>query len=60
MPYLNTEKKAKYNNAIIEIIKIIQDDKLNFEGNLNYIITKLIIGINPSNYKEMNGIIGAL
>jgi len=60
MPYILDEKREKFEAEINKLIEKLAEDKENFEGNLNYIFTKLILGLKLNGYKEMNGAIGTL
>lgn len=60
MPYIKQEKRKNFDRAIKELVQELEKDKDNVEGNLNYVFSKIIWKLNPKDYKEMNGIIGAL
>ena len=67
MPYIKQEDREKLNIYINNIVAILQENPDKIEGNLNYVITKITKDLFRSlklglliNYKNMNGIIGAL
>lgn len=63
MPYIVEEKRALLNPAIIRLADAVRalEDEANFAGNLNYIISKLLLSLYPApNYQRFNDMIGAL
>ncbi len=63
MPYIVEEKRTFLNPAIKCLADAIRalDDDANFAGNLNYIISKLLVSLYPApNYQRFNDIVGAL
>jgi len=63
MPYILKEKRAVLNPAIRELADVFTSmkDDINFAGNLNYTITKLLFTLYPvPNYQRFNDMIGAL
>lgn len=66
MPYIKQEKRDLFDNMIedlhLELVNAECDDDLNnMEGNLNYIITKLLMKVYSSpSYSEINDAIGVL
>ena len=67
MPYITQDKREILNSAIDELHRLIVDlelddpDTNNTEGNLNYIITRLIRKVySTGNYREINDCMGML
>lgn len=60
MPYIKQEARQKFDELISTIVCYLEQDRKNFEGNLNYIVSSIIKRLTLTNYKEMNGAIGAL
>jgi len=62
MPYIEDHKFRKlYSSSTKELTSILKRiPKKKMHGHLNYILTKLIVDINPQGYKELNAIIGTL
>lgn len=66
MPYIVQEKRAVLDSAIIDLVdgfrQLESDDPdNNFEGNVNYAITKmLILAYGKTSYRDINDVIGAL
>lgn len=66
MPYISVEKRAVLDPGIIEVVDGLRqlecdDPDNNFEGNINYIITKLLVlAYGKTSYRDINDQIGAL
>ncbi len=66
MPYIVKEKREVLDSAIIDLVDSLRqlesdDPDNNFEGNVNYAITKLLIlAYGKTSYRDINDIVGAL
>ena len=65
MPYIKQEKRDVLDPAIDQLLNTIRelesDDPANdTEGNLNYIISKILDRLYVANYKELNNALGVL
>lgn len=61
MPYIPKSGRASYNGYIQNILNILNRyPKQKMSGELNYIITKLILDIVPMRYDDYNMILGVL
>lgn len=62
MPYIQDLKFRKlYDSLLKNVINILNRvPKKSQHGHLNYIFTRLILELNPENYREFNAIIGVL
>lgn len=64
MPYITQNKRAVLDKTIEELSFILndlkKDDSNNMEGNLNYIITRLIRLVYGTSYREINDCVGML
>ena len=66
MPYIVPDKRAVLDPGIIEVVdgfrQLESDDPdNNFEGNVNYAITKmLVLAYGKTSYRDINDVIGAL
>ncbi len=61
MPYIKDAKRTKYNKLLgqlVEILKALPSEEV--DGELNYIITKLLKEIYPLKYFHINKAIGVL
>jgi ribosomal protein S3AE len=61
LPYIKTANRAKYNivlRELIEILKTLPPEEV--DGELNYVITKLLKEIYPLRYFHINKAIGVL
>lgn len=61
MPYIKTAKRTKYNkflSEIAEILKALPPEEV--DGELNYVITKLLKEVYPLRYFHLNKAIGVL
>lgn len=55
MPYIRQEKRK----ALDEKIRAISDGVLTY-GELNYVITKLLLGMDGDSYEDLQNLIGTL
>ena len=66
MPYVKQDKRDVLDNAITQVVDALRqlesDDPLNnFEGNVNYTITKLLVSAySKISYRDINDVVGAL
>ncbi len=61
MPYIKTANRTKYNTVLkelIETLKALPPEEV--DGELNYVITKLLKEIYPLRYLHINKAIGVL
>jgi len=61
LPYIKTAKRTKYNkflSEIAEILKALPPEEV--DGELNYVITKLLKEVYPLRYFHLNKAIGVL
>ena len=61
MPYIKTAKRTKYNKVLselAEILKALPPEEV--DGELNYVITKLLKEVYPLRYFHLNKAIGVL
>ena len=61
MPYIKTEKRVKYDKALHELVGILKSlPQEEVDGELNYVVTKILKGVYPLKYYHLNKAIGAL
>ena len=61
MPYIKTEKRAKYEKALHELVSILKSPPPEeVDGELNYVVTKILKGVYPLRYYHINKAIGVL
>lgn len=63
MPYVTKEAREDYDPAIDNLIKYLVGDKYPNRidpGILNYIVTRILIGVRPSCYQDYNSLVGML
>jgi hypothetical protein len=61
MPYIKMEDRPKYDKLINEIISTLKNSPVeNIDGELNYIVTKIIKEAYPLRYFHINRAIGVL
>lgn len=63
MPYILKDKRTILDPAVqyLSDAFITLDDDENFAGNLNYVISKLLVTLYPTaNYQRFNDMVGAL
>ena len=58
MPYIKQEDRKKLEPILAEFDKMNRDDIT--AGDLNYLITSMLLMTNPSSYKAYNALIGVL
>lgn len=61
MPYIKTEKRVKYDKALHELVGILKSlPPEEVDGELNYVVTKILKGVYPLKYYHLNKAIGVL
>ena len=61
MPYIKEKERVKFEKVIKDLVKLLEKDKENLVGNLNYVVTSIIKRLSKNlRYKKANEIIGAL
>ncbi len=61
MPYIKPEQRAKYEETLGELIKILRSlPSEKVDGELNYIVTQIINEVYPVRYFHLNKAIGVL
>ncbi len=61
MPYIKTEKRVKYEKTLHELVNILKSlPPEEVDGELNYVVTKILKGVYPLRYYHINKAIGAL
>lgn len=61
MPYIKSENRAKYERILHELIDILKSLPVEeVDGELNYIVTKLLKEIYPLRYFHINKAVGVL
>lgn len=66
MPYIKQDKRDVLNPAIKQVVDGLRqlesdDENNNFEGNVNYAITRLLVlAYQKRNYRDINDVVGAL
>ncbi len=62
MPYILKERRDVLDPAIEELVEAFSKlDAADFAGNLNYVVSKLLIRLYPTpNYQRFNDMVGAL
>lgn len=60
MPYIKEEKREQFEPLVKEIIELLKKDRENLAGNMNYLIYRIVRGVDPKRYKDWNEIIGFL
>jgi len=61
MPYIKQEERKKFDNLINEIVKKLKEsDEKDIDGNLDYIVTKILKAIYQPKYFNYNRAIGVL
>ena len=61
MPYIKAENRKKYDavlNELVGILKTLPPEEV--DGELNYIVTKILKGVYPLRYYHINKAIGVL
>lgn len=60
MPYIKKEEREKFEKPVKELIELLKKDEENLAGNMNYLVYRIVKGVNPKRYKNWNEIIGFL
>ena len=61
MPYIKAEKRKKYTKIIDELTKILKTlPPEEIDGELNYVVTKILKEIYPLRYFNINKAVGVL
>jgi len=61
MPYIKSEKRGKYDIALRELVDILKSlPAEEVDGELNYVVTKILKGVYPLKYYHINKAIGVL
>jgi hypothetical protein len=61
LPYIKTEKRVKYDKALHELVGILKSlPPEEVDGELNYVVTKILKGVYPLKYYHLNKAIGVL
>ncbi len=61
MPYIKTEKRKKYEKTLQELVGILKSlPPEEVDGELNYVVTKILKGVYPLRYYHINKAIGVL
>ncbi len=61
MPYIDNAKRIKYEKGIQDLLNVLRKvPKENVDGELNYVITRILRGLYGPSYYEYNRAIGVL
>ena len=61
MPYIKMEDRPKYEKTLTELIGILKEQPVDqIDGNLNYLITRILKEAYPLRYFNINRAIGVL
>jgi len=61
LPYIKTEKRVKYEKTLHELVGILKSlPPEEVDGELNYVVTKILKGVYPLKYYHLNKAIGVL
>ncbi len=61
MPYIKPESREKYKEVLKELIGLLKSLSVNeVDGELNYVVTKLLKEVYPLRYFHLNRAIGVL
>lgn len=61
MPYIKPEKRKKYEKVLDELIGILKSLPVEgVDGELNYVVTKILKGVYPLRYFHLNRAVGVL
>jgi hypothetical protein len=61
LPYIKAEKRVKYEKALQELVDILKSlPPEEVDGELNYVVTKILKGVYPLRYYHINKAIGVL
>jgi hypothetical protein len=61
LPYIKSEKRKKYEKIIQELVSILKSlPPEEVDGDLNYVVTKLLKEVYPLRYYHINKAVGVL
>jgi hypothetical protein len=61
MPYIKPEKREKYNKVLDELVSILKSVPTEeVDGELNYVVTKILKNVYPLRYYHINKAMGVL
>jgi hypothetical protein len=61
MPYIKFEKRGKYDKPLQQLVDILKSlPAEEVDGELNYVVTKILKGVYPLKYYHINKAIGVL
>jgi len=61
LPYIKAEKRVKYEKALHELVGILKSlPPEEVDGELNYVVTKILKEVYPLKYYHLNKAIGVL
>jgi hypothetical protein len=61
LPYVKAEKRVKYEKVLHELVGILKSlPPEEVDGELNYVVTKILKGVYPLKYYHLNKAIGVL
>ncbi len=61
MPYITQEERPKYDKLLIELIEVLKALPVeSVDGNLNYVVTRIIKEVYPLRYFHINRAMGVL
>jgi hypothetical protein len=61
LPYIKNENRGKYEETITKLIELLKAQPVeNVDGELNYLITRLLKGVYPLRYFNLNRALGVL
>jgi hypothetical protein len=61
MPYIKPEKREKYNKVLDELVSILKSVPAEeVDGELNYVVTKILKDVYPLRYYHINKAMGVL
>lgn len=61
MPYIKMENRPKYEESLNWLIDVLKEQPVeSIDGELNYIITRILKGVYPLKYFNLNRAIGVL
>ena len=61
MPYIKPEKREKYDKVLNELVSILKSVPAEeVDGELNYVVTKILKNVYPLRYYHINKAIGVL
>ena len=59
MPYIKAHMRPNYDIAMAPLLRFIEENKVS-SGELNYLVTSILLAIKPKKYDDMNAILGVL